>query len=135
MMRRIIGAVAVVAAFLIVQAAPASAAVTITAKAVGKPTCRNGARIEGGVLPVGATRRVVLQRTVGGKWQDWKWWNSGEESTWAKPHLLTDVPESFEQGHYSIQYLGSVKASIIHLRVRSNGGSVVSPGVYVKSTC
>mgnify|MGYP006921472627 CR=1 FL=1 len=135
-MRKLLAVGVVVVGFLLVQVAPASAAVTITAKAVGKPTCYNSARIEGYLTPATATPRVVLQRTVGGKWQDWKWYTILEEGQWRKPHILTSgIGDGGIPAHYSVQYLGTARASIIHLRVRSNGGSVVSPGVYVKSTC
>lgn len=103
---------------------------TITATTASRPGCGQTATIDGTVTPASATGRVVLQRTVGGKWVDWKWvtGNTGEV-----PHVLRSkvAPDT---GTYVIPFQVPFSTNTIHLRVRSDGGSVVSRGMYVTPT-
>lgn len=125
--------VAMVGAALVMLAATAckptpEPTVSITAKPI-QPACYNHG-LEG-VAPAGAAS-VVLQRTVNGKWQDWIWYEGG--LPYEQPHRITAPTRG---GDYAIQFsdrtpTGQKLSGVIHIRVRSGGGSAVSPGVYVK---
>lgn len=104
---------------------------TITASldAGSRPGCGQVASVFGSVNPPAATKRVVLQRTQGGKWVDWKWISG---TTGEAPHVLSAVPEP--DGKYRIGLAVPSTTSAIHLRVRSDGGVGVSAGFYVTPT-
>lgn len=107
--------------------------VAMTARSYpAKPKCYSSARIEGNINGT-KTSSVVLQRTVGGKWVDWKWYQTGD--TAEQPHRISTAPDY--DGTYALSYLGpwSAPETVLHLRARSAGGSVVSNGVYVTVTC
>ena len=94
-----------------VEAASATISATISPRsiALGQTTY-----VEGTVSPAGATTRVVVQRGVGGRWSD----RQGGTVT---------------NGRFRIGIKPS-QGGVYALRVRSNGGSVVSNTVYVKVT-
>lgn len=132
-MRNLVTMVVAVAALVLL--ASCTPTVTITAKpAKTKATCWENVRVEGIVTPKDATSRVVLQRTEGGKWVDWLWYNTGESEE--VPHRIAGDVQRFEgqNGEYSLDFNTPWWATTLHLRVRSNGGSVVSPGFYVTSS-
>lgn len=113
---------------------PAETAMAITAKPnLTKPECGGNEYISGVVTPNGATSKVVLQRTVGGKWVDWKWREGNWDTT---DGVLSATPISHGDGtaYYNMNYWAN-STSTIHLRVRSNGGGYVSPGFYVTPKC
>lgn len=126
MMRRILMLVALAAGALGVAACEPAPKVTITAKAPSKGYCGTAVEIKGTVTPSDATPKVVLQRTEGGKWVDWIWVSSGSSSE--KPHRISATVDG---GEYSSSFYMPISKNVLHLRVRSNGGSVVSNGVYV----
>ena len=96
--------------------------------------------LSGVVAPAKATTKVVVQRTVGGKWVDWKWYETTLNS---EPlHALAATPNK-ATGAYSVRIafghsdgigkpITDLTGTTIHLRVRSNGGSATSPGWYWK---
>lgn len=74
---------------------------------------------------------MVLQRTVNGKWVDFKWYSTYSAYAFhhSTPKLLTGAVNQ-TTGAFRIGYfVDSYKT--MHFRVRSNGGSVVSPGFYM----
>lgn len=128
-MKKILMATALAA--LVVMSTACEPSATITAKPDdATPVCASADWIRGKVTPASATPKVALQRTVGGKWVDWKWYatessSTGQQTLWAK------VDGS---GAYALSYRIPGSTTPIHLRVRSSGGGVVSPGFYVKPT-
>lgn len=130
MMRRILGAVAVLVAVVGLMACeptPPKPTVTITAKPDStKPYCGGGSWIRGKVTPAAATPQVVLQRTKNGKWEDWVWRISYDSRPPGK--IVAKVDSA---GAYKLPYAIPLSTSTLHLRVRSNGGGVTSPGFYV----
>lgn len=133
-MRRVLVAVALVLGALSVAACepvtPPEPTVGMTAKSdPAKPRCGSPAYLAGSIGET-ATSKVVLQRTSGGKWVDWKWYETGDSDE--EPHVLSDVPR---YGEFMIGYRVPSSKTTIHLRARSAGGSVVSNGVYVTPVC
>ena len=129
-MRRAILTAAVAFGVLVSMATPASAAslkITLQASPT-HPVCGTGAELVGTATPWNGTSRVMVQRTVNGRWVDWKWYSSSD--TDAMLTRLAGVPDDLDGGFF-IDYLTPVTKHTLHLRVRSNGGSVVSNGVYV----
>lgn len=129
-MRRVLAVLVAVLGLTLATACEQS--MTITDGAV-KPACGNNA-VEGKVSPVGATPKVVLQRTVNGKWVDWQWYTGSDDAE--RPHAISARP-NMDDGGYFISYAdrkpnGQLLTGTIHLRVRSNGGGAVSKGFYVK---
>lgn len=122
---------AAAALLLVVAATGCEPSATITAKPDDTtPVCTSSDWIRGKVTPATATPRVALQRTVGGKWVDWKWYattssSGGQQIVWAK------VSGS---GSYAMSYRIPASTTTLHLRVRSEGGGAVSPGFYVTPT-
>lgn len=103
---------------------------TITAKPIDtRPGCGQIASVYGTVKPAKATTKVVIQRTVGGKWVDWKWVTGDTGDT--TPHLLSAVPRS--DGGFEIGFQVPFDPSPIHMRVRSAGGTA-SPAFYMTPT-
>ena len=126
-MRRALVAVAV-STVLLVACQPAPTA-TITNKAdPARPICGSTGRLYGTVSPAGATPKVVLQKTRNGKWEDWIWLQ-GLGSTEGSHRIYGTVDPS--TGAWSFQYSVPIEAKTIHVRVRSLGGSVASPGLYL----
>ena len=132
-MRRMLGSVVAAMLLVVVGAAcqPTEPAMTITAKPM-QPACYNDG-LEGTVTPIDATSKVVLQRTVNGKWVDWKWYigTSGES-----PHIISAPVSSWDEGAYWPQYADETASGVplsgtIHIRVRSEGGTRFSNGIYV----
>ena len=112
-------------------------AMTITAKIAPPPSpitpvCLNDPEIIGTVTPPDATKKVVLQRSSGGKWTDFKWYTTLDSS--AEPELLTSGVNPYDGG-YAIQvqryYIGAKLRGVQSFRVRSAGSSAVSPKVYI----
>lgn len=127
-MRRLILAAGLALGFVIVGAPSCQPGVTITATPNDlTPGCGAVAYLTGTVTPATATPRVVLQRTVGGKWVDWEWYSDAIDNT--KGRLGASVNQS--TGAYSVAYWAPITAQTLHLRVRSNGGGAVSNGPYV----
>ena len=131
-MRRILAAASMVVLLGAAACLPSEKPMTVTDGPMQPACLNNGA--EGTIEPIGATPKVVLQRTVGGKWVDWKWYEAGMDSE--KPHVLSAAPSKFD-GSYVIKYSdrkpdGTKLSGVIHLRVRSNGGGYTGKGFYVK---
>lgn len=132
-MRRTLAA-AGLAIVMLVACQPTEPSMTITAAEL-TPKCLNSVII-GKVTPANATSKVVLQRTVGGKWVDWKWYVGGHSPA----ALITDAP--IADGTFYLPYDtekpdGTPLTGTVHLRVRSSGGTQFSNGLYVKfpKTC
>lgn len=126
-MRRAL-AIAVVLVALVVGTG-CEPAMKITARPV-QPACYNDA-VTGTVTPAGATTKVVMQRTVSGKWVDWKWYRGSDPV----PRVLTATPDA--EGVYQLDYEGEKPdgtplTGVVHFRVRSSGGGTVSNDFYVK---
>ena len=86
----------------------------------------------GKVTPKDATPKVVVQRTVGGKWVDWKWYESWLTS--AQAHVIT-APVDKSDGTFQVEIANDPAnaarlSGSIHVRVRTNGGQA-GPGFYV----
>lgn len=127
-MKRTLLALGLAAAFVIVGAPSCEPSMTISA--VPSTGCWSGV-VEGQVTPANATAKVVLQRTVGGKWVDWKWYRTQVDTT---KRILSDVPN--DEGVYVIQFTrqhesGAQWSGTLHLRVRSNAG-YIGPSWYAK---
>lgn len=107
---------------------PATPTATIWAKAQeAKPACNTQSYITGNVKPAGATPKVILQRTVDGKWVDWMW---KTQQTGSRIRILFGNVQS--DGTYRIGFtVPGTEGATYHLRVRSEGGSVASNDVYV----
>lgn len=113
---------------------PAETAMTITAKpSATRPECGGNEDVTGIVTPKAATSKVVLQRTVGGKWVDWKW-REGNYDTTDGVLSATLLPGSGDSASYTVLFWAN-STSTLHLRVRSSGGGYVSPGFYVTPKC
>ena len=84
------------------------------------------AHVVGTITPAKATKTVVLQRTQGGKWVDWKQYPDGFID---KGLQLITAPVNQTTGAYRLTFYVDT-AGPLHLRVRSAGGAV-SPGFYV----
>lgn len=107
---------------------PTEPAMITAASSVG---C-DGAYVTGKVAPAKATTKVILQRTVGGKWVDWSWYQTYLDLE--KAHVLSGAPDA--TGAYEIQFVHSHYPAgrltgTLHLRVRSNGGHI-GPSWYMK---
>jgi hypothetical protein len=128
-MRRVLVLVAAAVAVVAMAACePTPPTVAMTVKSVpAKPACGTVAQLVGNTGGTKASS-VVLQRTSGGKWVDWKWVDSWDSQD---PHLLTARPNS--AGDYKLSWLAPTKRGTYHLRVRSAGGSVVSNDIYVST--
>ena len=103
---------------------------TISELVIGAGACGQTMHIQGTVEPPKATRKVVLQRTYGGKWKDVSGWAAaGQFSGGSSP---TTRASSVNQGTgaYLLSYYLET-AGTIHLRVRSNAGSATSRDFYV----
>jgi hypothetical protein len=123
--RRLLAAAVVVLA--LAGATGCEASMTITAKAdPARPACFGAGSIAGVVTPAGATPKVVLQRTEGGKWVDWKWFVS---HTSEGRHVISTTVDS--AGKYRLSFLVPRSSATLHLRARSAGSGATSPGVYV----
>lgn len=127
-MRRVWMAAAAVLCIVAATGCEPAPTATITAKAPSKGYCGTTVTVTGTVTPASATPRVVLQRTVKGKWVDWMWilGDTGEQ-----PHRMYGTVTN---GKYEIPFYMPISKNVLHLRVRSNGGSVVSNGVYITPT-
>lgn len=113
---------------------PAEPAMAITATPDdAKPACSDNAYITGEVDPAGATSKVVLQRTEGGKWVDWRWRSRDSDSTLGQ--VGATVQQRGDVGIFELPYLVPGSKSTLHLRVRSSGGGFVSKGFYVTPVC
>lgn len=107
---------------------PTEPVMTITAKPV--KACRNNA-ISGVVTPAEAIEKVVLQRTVNGKWQDWNWYYGSD----VYPRIITARVYQ-DDGTYQLEFEpekpgGPELSGTIHFRVRSSGGTKFSKSFYV----
>lgn len=128
-MRRLVLILTLAAACLTAAACePATSRASISAKAaMAKPGCGSETDISGVVKPAGATPNVTLQRTVDGRWVDWKWkrGSSGGEIKILSTKVLAD-------GTYRLRFTTPrTEGSTYHLRVRSAGGGVFSNDVYI----
>lgn len=116
------------ACFVAVACQPTPPKATISAKAaMAKPGCKMETDISGVVKPAGATPSVTLQRTVDGRWVDWKWKraSSGGEIKYLSTKVLSD-------GTYRLRFTTpATEGQTYHLRVRSEGGGAVSNDVYI----
>ncbi len=124
-MRRILIAAAMSVGVLAATACqPTEPAMTITAKRTS--SCLANPTVEGKVTPATATPKVVLQRSSGGKWTDFKWYQTAESSEVA--HVITDALDG--GGAYVLRFDPSNLKGTQKFRVRSNGSGYVSPSVY-----
>lgn len=106
---------------------------TVTAT-VGPRDCLNQEMtVTGKVDPPNATKKVVLQRTVGGKWVDFSWYQTGGDSGEVKVVRTAAVNSS--GGYYF--YVPDVYSwtwerlsGTIHFRVRTEGNGGISPSWY-----
>lgn len=133
-MRRILAITAMAAAVLIGAACqPTEPAMTISAKPDKNPLAYTTSYVRGKVTPSTATAKVVLQRTVGGKWVDWQSCPA-TGCDGATPPKIPRANVDPATGAYAIAYPVQWCGKILHLRVRSNGGSTTSPGFYTQAT-
>jgi hypothetical protein len=125
-MKRLLLALALLVAVTACDPAPPKATITAT-PAAKYVAIAHDTYISGKVTPAGATPKVVLQRTVGGKWVDLV---ERPTSFLNDKPVLRSAAVNPTTGAYKItMYPGTY--SVLHLRVRSNGGTVVSPSFYV----
>ena len=129
MVRRFL-AVAAVAVVLMV-ATGCEPSMTITAKPDPAPMSTTNSYVRGTVTPATATAKVVLQRTVGGKWVDWQACPAVGCQGDASKVPAANVNQS--TGAYAIAYPVQWCAHTLHLRVRSEGGSAFSPAFYTRA--
>lgn len=129
MVRRFL-AVAAVAVVLMV-ATGCEPSMTITAKPDPAPMSTTNSYVRGTVTPATATAKVVLQRTVGGKWVDWQACQA--TGCWSKPAKVPTANVNQSTGAYAIAYPVQWCAHTLHLRVRSEGGSAFSPAFYTRA--
>lgn len=131
MRRALLTLVAASACLAALACQPSTPKATISATPESaKPGCRQETDLHGAVKPAGATRNVTLQRTVGGKWVDWKWkrGSSGGEIKYLSTKVLSD-------GTYRLRFTTpDTEGQTYHLRVRSEGGGVFSNDVYITPT-
>lgn len=130
-MRRILALVLVAMALLVASGCqPTEPAMTITAKQI---KCNH--LIEGHVTPFDATSQVTLQRTVNGKWVDWKWYHESDSTQTYATSGVSD--SSVDLGYYVVNFSAEYPYTYkplpgpLHMRVRSKGGTTFSNGVYV----
>lgn len=128
-MRKIVAAIVAISAWAMLSSCTPAATITAVPDTT-RPACYDLLTINGQIDPAGATTKVVLQRTVGGKWVDWIWYQTGDSDEQA--HRLYGVVDS--DGSYFLNYNAPWWATTVHLRVRSGGGSVVSPSFYVTTS-
>lgn len=106
-------------------------AMKITAKTPRHPLAASTSYVEGTVSPAKATPRVYLQRTVGGKWVDWKACPAvgcGAD----KPKVpVANVDQ--KTGKYRMAFPVPWCGTVLHLRVRSAGETEFSPGFYLEA--
>lgn len=128
MMRRILAAAALAIGLLAATACqPTEPAMKITATAPMYPQAFTTSYVTGKVTPPTATKKVVLQRTVNGKWVDWK--ACPATGCGIDPKVPTSTVNQ-TTGAYSIPYPVQWCGIVLHLRVRSSGGTTFSPGFY-----
>lgn len=127
-MRRVLTVAAAVLTLTVAACQPAEPKMTITATAPMFPQAFTTSHVSGKVTPANATGKVVLQRTVNGKWVDWKACPGS-----CGPDDIPKVPRANVNqttGAYSIAYPVQWCGIVLHLRVRSEGGTAFSPGLY-----
>lgn len=133
-MRRMLVAAAMVGLMVSGSACqPAEPAMTITAKPDAYPIAATTSHVTGKVTPATATTKVVLQRTVKGKWVDWQACPASEICGGSIPAKVPQANVNKTTGAYSISYPVQWCGVILHLRVRSNGGTKFSPGFYTQA--
>ena len=99
---------------------------TVTANvSEAHPACWNPVQITGKVNPADATKKVVLQRSYGGKWKD-----VVSPLDYGQTATLRSSAVNQSTGSYLIAFALTAPGSY-HLRVRSNSGENVSPGFYM----
>lgn len=109
---------------------PTEPAMAITAKADAYPIAATTSHVAGKVTPAKATKKVYLQRTVGGQWVDWQACPAGGCD--GAPRVpAANVNQS--TGAYSIDYPVQWCGQVLHLRVRSAGSTKTSPGFYTQA--
>lgn len=127
-MRRIALA-AVLALTLAVVGTGCEPKMTITAKpSKTKLPCGSEMTVGGTVKPYNATETVTIQYTKAGKWVDYQAAVGGGDPDYDTERV--DMSNPFE-GTYEFGFLAPYKATTLHLRVRSKGGSTVSNSFYV----
>jgi hypothetical protein len=126
-MRRTSMIVAVIVGSMLV-AAPASASSTtiLVERFSRRPNCGARTAIAGHLTNPSATPRVVLEHAVRGNWVDWK-----QPPTPGTAPVRVVAAVDPASGTYKTTYLTPPTAGIIHLRFRTNGGSVVSRSIYI----
>ena len=123
--RTILAALGVMVLLAACQPTPTA---TITATAPRNPYCWNPIEITGTVTPADATPRVVLQRTVGGKWVDWQWITYPADTTRTR---LVAVPNP-TTGAYRLTFMAPGEEGVtVHIRVRSDDGTSFSNAPYI----
>lgn len=111
---------------------PTEPAMTITAAPDAAYACSDNAYLEGTVAPFAATKKVILQRTVSGKWVDWSWRSGNFDPTQGQ---VSATVEQWGEGRFLMNWWVPNSTTTLHLRVRSEGGGYVSNGFYVKPVC
>lgn len=95
--------------------------------------CYDLVHVSGKALPSSSSHLVWLQRTVRGVWRDARSWGSKHSYQSGAPAAAMGSTVGSATGNYAMTYL-LISTNTQHFRVRSNGGSVVSPGFYVHVT-
>lgn len=116
------------AAAVLVVASGCTPSAKITADTDGAADCGTEITMGGSVTPADATPKVVLQRTVNGKWVDWKW---HEGYTYSAPHIIEAKVDRWGSWYMDPRAPVAPVGGVFHLRVRSAGGTVVSNSMYV----
>lgn len=128
-MRKLLAMVAF--GILVVAATGCEPAMTIAAKPDPNPMSVTYSHVRGVVAPASATKKVVLQRTVGGKWVDWK--ACPAVGCQGDPAKVPTANVDQSTGSYAIAYPVQWCAYVLHLRVRSAGATAFSPGFYTRA--
>lgn len=89
-----------------------------------------GLQVRGVVTPADATKGVVLQRTVGGKWVDFEWWQTYDSG---EPKAPVSSTVNSAGGYYlnvPRSHWGQTLSGTVHFRVRTNLNGGISPSWY-----
>jgi hypothetical protein len=135
-MRRVLVLVAAVAAVVTLAACEPTPPPTPTvgiSMALSGGTCTAGSDVTvKGSLDEGVkTPKVTVQRTVGGKWVDLKWYRTSDTGEQAGAITATVDSGSKFRTTFVQEYYGQKLPGTIHLRVRSAGGTVISNDRYL----
>lgn len=129
-MRRIL--VSAVLVLTLAAATSCTPAATISARPDPYPRVAETSYVRGTVEPATATTKVVLQRTIGGKWVDWKACDS-EGCNTASPPRVRRANVDQVTGGYAIAYPVQLCGVVLHLRVRTLEGGSFSKGFYTQA--